>query len=90
MHPSKPGFYVGKCAGALPGGRQHALVGEPDQAITLMERLLSAPGPVAYSDFPNNMTLADLRLRWEWDPLRSDPRVQKILAGSEPKIVLTR
>jgi TolB-like protein/Tfp pilus assembly protein PilF len=59
----------------------YALVGEPDQAITLIERLLSTPG---------NITLADLRLRSEWDPLRSNPRFQKILAGPEPKTVLTR
>jgi TolB-like protein/DNA-binding winged helix-turn-helix (wHTH) protein/Flp pilus assembly protein TadD len=66
----------------------YALVGEPDQAIRLIERLLSTPGPVECSDFPNNITLADLRLRWEWDALRSDPRFQKILAGPEPKTVL--
>ena len=67
----------------------YSLVGEPDQAITLIERLLSTPGPVECSDFPNNITLADLRLRWEWDPLRSNPRFQKILAGPEPRTVLT-
>jgi TolB-like protein/Tfp pilus assembly protein PilF len=65
----------------------YALLGEPDQAITLIERLLSTPGPVACPDFPQNITLADLRLRWEWDSLRSDPRFQKILAGPEPKTV---
>ena len=67
----------------------YALVGEPDQAITLIERLLSTPGPVDCSDFSYNITLADLRLRWEWDPLRSNPRFQKILAGPEPKTILT-
>ena len=66
----------------------YSLVGEPDQAITLIERLLSTPGPVECSDFPFNMTLADLRLRWEWDPLRSNARFQKILAGTEPQTVL--
>lgn len=65
----------------------HALLGEPDQAIALIERLLSTPGSVQFPDFPQNMTLADLRLRWEWDSLRSDPRFQKILAGPEPKTV---
>ena len=65
----------------------YALIGESDQAITLIERLLSTPGPVVWPDFPQNITLADLRLRWEWDSLRSDPRFQKILAGPEPKTI---
>ncbi len=65
----------------------YALVGEPDQAITLIERLVSAPGPVQWPDYPNNITLADLRLRWEWDSLRGNPRFQKILAGPEPKTI---
>jgi len=65
----------------------YALLGEQDQAITLIERLLSTPGPVQWPDFPSNITLADLRLRWEWDSLRSDPRFQKILAAPEPKTV---
>ncbi len=64
-----------------------ALVGEPDQAITLFERLLSTPGAASYPDWPNSITLAELRLRREWDSLRSDPRFQKILAGPEPKTV---
>jgi len=65
----------------------YALVGEPDQAITLIERLLSTPGAIQWPDFPSSIALADLRLRWEWDSLRSDPRFQKILAGLEPKTV---
>jgi len=35
----------------------------------------------------DSITLSDLRTRWEWDPLRNDPRFQKILAGPEPKTV---
>ena len=66
----------------------YALTGEQDQAITLIERLLSTPGPVsATSDSNADITLADLRLRWEWDSLRSNPRFQKILAGPEPKTI---
>ena len=61
--------------------------GEADQAIHLIERLLATPGPVLWLEFPGSITLADLRLRWEWDPLRSDPRFQKILAGPEPKTI---
>ena len=65
----------------------YALIGEQDPAITLIERLLSTPGPFPGSgaEFPSDITLADLRLRWEWDSLRSNPRFQKILAGPEPK-----
>jgi eukaryotic-like serine/threonine-protein kinase len=63
----------------------YALVGEPDQAITLVERLLSTPGAASYPDVPNSITLAELRLRWEWDSLRSNPRFQKILASLAPK-----
>ena len=42
-----------------------------------------------YPDYPSSITLAELRLRWEWDSLRSNPRFQKILAGPEPKTNLT-
>jgi TolB-like protein/Flp pilus assembly protein TadD len=76
--------------GALTAGNLalvYSLVGEQDQAITLIERLLSTPGPIQWLDRPQNITLAELRLRWEWDSLRSNPRFQKILAGPEPKTV---
>ncbi|MGB8472680.1 MAG: protein kinase [Candidatus Acidiferrum sp.] len=66
----------------------YALTGEQDLAITLIERLLTTPGAVGVSaDHSSNVTLADLRLRREWDSLRSNPRFQKILAGPEPKTV---
>jgi TolB-like protein len=64
----------------------HARVGEADEAINMIESLLTQPGCVS----PLNeacMTLWDLRLRWQWDPLRKDPRFQKILAGFEPKTI---
>ena len=67
----------------------NALVGEQDQAITLIERLLSTPGPIQWPYHPMTITLAELRLRWEWDSLRSNPRFQKILAAPEPKTALT-
>jgi tetratricopeptide (TPR) repeat protein len=84
---SQDAFHGAFAAGNL--ALVYALVGEPDQAITLIERLLSTPGALQGLGFPQNMTLADVRLRWEWDLLRSDPRFQKILAGPEPKTVLT-
>jgi tetratricopeptide (TPR) repeat protein len=68
----------------------YALIGEPDPALALIERLLSTPGPFPGSggEFPSAITLADLRLRWEWDSLRNNPRFQKILAAPEPKTIL--
>jgi len=65
----------------------YGLVGESNEAITSIERLLTMPGPIQGLNYPKNITLNDLRLRWEWDSLRSDPRFQKILAGPEPKTV---
>ena len=66
----------------------YAWTGEADQAITLIERLLSTPGAVTWANTTSSsITLAELRLRWEWDPLRSDPRFQKIVAGPEPKTI---
>jgi TolB-like protein/Tfp pilus assembly protein PilF len=63
----------------------YAQVGETDRAITLLEHLLTVPGPVNESIV--SITLSDLRLRWEWDPLRHDPRFQKLLSGPEPKTI---
>ena len=62
----------------------YAQVGETDQAIALIERLLTTPGAVG-SNYEASFTLPDLRHRWQWDPLRKDPRFQKILAGPEPR-----
>ncbi len=60
-----------------------ARTGEIDKAISEIERQLTTPFAVDYAD--DSITLSDLRTRWEWDPLRNDPRFQKILAGPEPK-----
>ena len=60
-----------------------ARLGETDETIRRIERLLTTPFGVDYAD--ESITLSDLRQRWEWDPLRKDPRFQKILAGPEPK-----
>ncbi|MDB6146828.1 MAG: hypothetical protein JWO45_492 [Spartobacteria bacterium] len=54
--------------------------GEIDQAVTLLSRLLTTPAA-------DRITLAHLRLSWEWDPLRKDPRFLKILEGPEPATV---
>jgi len=52
-------------------------VGEKDLALTLLERLIKTPGAVDSVDY--SITINDLKHRWEWDPLRSDPRFQKLL-----------
>jgi len=55
----------------------YARVGEMDQAIPLIEQLLKTPGAVDSVDY--SITLNDLKYRWEWEPLRKDPRFQKLL-----------
>jgi TolB-like protein/class 3 adenylate cyclase/Flp pilus assembly protein TadD len=61
----------------------YARTGDADQAISQIERLLTTPFAVDYCD--ESITLTDLRTRWEWDPLRKDPRFERIIAGPEPK-----
>jgi tetratricopeptide (TPR) repeat protein len=58
-------------------------VGDTDESLKHIERLLTMPFAVDYAD--ESITVSDLRQRWEWDPLRNDPRFQKILASPEPK-----
>ncbi len=60
----------------------YARVGENDMAIPLIERLLKTPGAVDSADY--SITVNDLKYRWEWDPLRNDPRFQKLLTTSKP------
>ena len=64
----------------------YAQTGESEQAIDLIEHLLTVPVSVQRGAV-SNMTLTDLKWRWVWDPLRSNPRFQKIIAGPEPKTV---
>lgn len=57
----------------------YARVGENDLAISLIERLLKTPGAVDSVDY--SITVNDLKYRWEWDPIRNDPRFQRLIAG---------
>ena len=55
----------------------YARIWEKDLALPLIERLLKTPGAVDSVDY--SITLNDLKFRWEWDPLRGEPRFQKLI-----------
>ncbi len=63
--------------------RVAAGVGEPDRAITALEKLLSMPGAGALGESAP-LTPALLRLDPMFDPLRNDPRFQKLAASPAP------
>ena len=51
-------------------------------AIPLIDRLLKTPGAVDSANY--SITVNDLKYRWEWDPLRNDPRFQKLIDQKTP------
>src|SRR4029077_17007362 len=64
--------------------RVAAQMGEPARAIAALQKLLSVPGEGALAEnIP--LTPALLRLDPMFDPLRNDPRFQKLAASPAPK-----
>jgi hypothetical protein len=54
----------------------HAWIGDKDRAI---EQLMTA------AQVPNGLHYGELKLYPQWDPLRGDPRFDKIVASLTPK-----
>jgi serine/threonine-protein kinase len=63
--------------------RVAAQMGEPDRAIAALQQLLSMPGEGALDKYMP-LTPALLRLDPMFDPLRNDPRFQKLVASPAP------
>jgi serine/threonine-protein kinase len=61
-----------------------AQMGEPDRAIAALQKLLSVP---YLSTLASNVPLTPALLRLDpmFDPLRNDPRFQKLVASPAPK-----
>src|SRR5436853_678308 len=80
--PLEKDAYLGACPIEI-FARVAARLGEPDRAIAALQQVLSMPYAVPLAVAP--LTPALLRLDPMFDPLRNDPRFQKLVASPPPK-----
>jgi serine/threonine-protein kinase len=64
--------------------RVAARIGQSDRSISILEKLLSIPYEAPLAANPP-LTPALLRLDPMFEPLRNDPRFQKLVAAPAPK-----
>jgi hypothetical protein len=65
--------------------RVAARTGDADRAIAALQKLLSIPYSGPLVPWNRSLTPALLRLDPMFDPLRNDPRFQKLVASPAPK-----
>jgi hypothetical protein len=59
------------------GARAYSILGDRERALPILERLLVQP-------YAESLTPALLRLDPVWDPIREDPRFQKLAGEKKP------
>jgi hypothetical protein len=77
---AKPGFPQDLASANL--ALIYAQTDKENEAVVLLENLVTRPGLAdVHPDSIVSITLADLRLRPQWDPLRNNERFKKLVAG---------
>jgi serine/threonine-protein kinase len=74
LPPSKDAVNGGLILGRL--ARIYAQTGDANRALNFLEKVVT---------LPNLLTYGSLKLEQDWDPLRGDPRFEKIVASRAPK-----